>query len=1490
MRLWASEWTYTFNSQHGFGILFDHAGGEVYQKCFYEDGSLASGKGEEDFSAPIEELKRCIHGRWNSASSKAKRDTCEALISKAELSFSCAEYSTLYIHIKTGEEEFTVEVSKPAGKWYYDTKCSCKKWSCMHEKAAAMLTERRLNALQHAYVVSELAVDKSLFVDPKLISGIRNLEVKALDPSTVEEIRELIRMADSAKSGAYYRMLHRFLLNLEPDYDYDARFLEERYPFLLLALFENPGYREAVLDPGGYADPESYEERQHRSNRACLKRVLKEYQHAARALDEKGNMEEHPYKEFLLKYRENLPGLLRYYAEGKEMPEPADLPWLNQISGLPELSPEYIGAVAEKLDTMEQTEEAAAVLRTLTEKISAEQRVEIYSRLHHLSMPAEEIRGLGREDQLKMIRNTPLTQESFCYIMDDLLEQSDDAARGRFILYAAEQARKTGSMGLKQAIAARAEKLPDHRLLLSYVQYKLNVSGRYAMPEGDPEKETGTYFRCDYEISTDNQKVTAAFTVSDPETGSVLLYAMEEGGRLGQRETFLHHLGYTPETIRKVCLRGKEEKYREDIEKNREEQAAALFEKDHRKFALEYRRLCETLSEEKILYTEAGKIGIDWLIFREGGSNALAFKVGRSRMYVVKDAAEFVSSFRKGVTAEYGRDLILTHDTANLNDADAAVMKRLMTAKLAKGRRSEPGNKRYITVSDALLENILETLAGRTVLFNEAPCLIRLEPRKMRLKINGDYTLSTDLNSGSQAFFSLVGRGYLLTRRGEKEGAALDRVEGSPEEISLMNLVHQNPSVSIRPILKDFRKNIYSRFFELFDVDKAVQQQFVMSRLRLNTYFDFEKGVITARTVLLRDEREIGPEALDRMDRARVELLETYLQALGFADGILSEESRVLAFFKMDFTRLKTLTNVYLSEQLKNKELKSIGRPVIRVAYQNNLVRVFLEKSEFTDAELEQIIAGLRKKRKYILLDRDRIVDLDSDAARDFGEAVKDFGMDPKDLYRKKTVSIVNAIKAFSHERSCRVDKFLRDMIEEIRSFKEAEIPLPPLKAELRDYQAEGFRWLSILAKYGMGGILADDMGLGKTLQIIALLKSDRSRKPSLVVCPKSLVFNWMSEFTRFDGSTRVTAVYGTDAGRGGLISAINEKEKAVYITSYDSLRNDISRYTAEFNYVILDEAQYIKNVNALKTRSVKELKARHRFALTGTPIENSVVDLWSIFDFIMPGYFEELSGFRDTDPDVIARKAAPFILRRVKEDVLEDLPAKYERILSADMSEEQRRLYDAMRQEARKALETGGRAFDLLPYLTRLRQICVDPGMFVENYQGGSGKMDMLSSLIPEYLEAHHRILIFSQFVKALESVERMLKEKGIPASFLSGATSAKDRIKMMDDFNNGSGTDVFLISLKAGGTGLNLTGADTVIHLDPWWNVAAENQASDRTHRIGQTRNVEVIRLIAGESIEQRVVELQDLKKEVIRRIISDDDGSVTGASLEDIAFVLE
>ena len=1491
MYYYERRWTFTLNSKNKFGILFHQERNYEFQNAFYEGENLTSGKGAEDFSDPISRLEERLSEDRSLRSTQKTQEEINKMMAQATCSFSPGKDHALYAHLETKKEKFRITVSKPERRWYYEIRCSCGKERCIHEKAAAGFLKARIEALQHAYVVTDLEVDKSVFIEPELEKRILNLNTHKLDPDTIESIRSIIRLTDSARSDAYYWRVHRYLLDLSPSYEYDSRFLEDVFTELLLAFFEDPGYRKAVLDTDTYADPEDYEDRQHRSNRASLKRVLKEYGRAVKELDGKKDYGEHLYKEFLLKYREDRTGLFRYYAEGKRVIETADFPYLDKIAEMPSLNPEYLGAVAKKLDDVGQTDEAASVLSSLMKNLPQEQKVEIYSRLSHLSLSTEEIRSLGREEQLKMIWNTPVSKESFCYIMDDLLADSPAALRGKYILHAIKQARFSEIKGLKQEMTLRAESLPDNRLLIAYVLNLLMDREKPVCREGDPEKELTTYFSCGYEIVRDNKKLYAVFSVSEPVNGNLLLSVTEENGMLQQSRTSYSGLGYSPEIIRSVCLKGKEEKYREAFEKNQDALAAALFEKDHQKFAREYRQLCESLADEKILYTESGKVGIDWLIYRNEGSNALAFKVGRNRMYVVKDAVEFVNSFRKGLTTEYGKDLILTHDPANLDETDASIIKLLVTAKFTKGRRSEAGNKRYITISNALLGNILEALSGRTVFFNEIPCTIRLMPQKIRLKISSGHALSTDVNTRKQEFFNLAGKGFLLTHQGEQKNDTLDWVEGTPEEINLISLVYQNPSVSIRPILKDFRKNIYARFFELFDVDSSVQKDFVLSQLRLNTYFDFEKGVISCRTVMLRDEKEIRPENLtERIDRAKVELLESYLHTLGFEEGTLSEESRVLAFFKMDFARLKKLTNVYLSDRLKNKELNSIGKPVIRVTYQNNLVRVFLEKSEYTEKELEQIIAGLRKKRKYVLLDGDRIVDLDSDAARDFGETVKDFDMDPKDLYQKKTISMINAIKAFSHERSCRVDKYLRDMIEEIRSFKESEIPVPKLNAELRDYQTEGFRWLSILSKYGMGGILADDMGLGKTLQIIALIKSDRSRKPSLVICPKSLIFNWVSEFARFDGTTRVTAIYGTDTRRGELISAINPKEKAVYITSYDTLRNDIARYTEEFHYVVLDEAQYIKNVNALKTKSVKELKAAHRFALTGTPIENSVVDLWSIFDFIMPGYFEELSRFRDTEPAMIARKAGPFILRRVKEDVLEDLPPKYERILSADMSSEQRKLYDAMRQEARKALETGGKAFDLLPYLTRLRQICVDPEMFVENYQGGSGKMDMLTSLIPEYLEAHHRILIFSQFVKALEALEKRLNGMGIATSFLSGATSARDRVEMMDSFNNGSGIDVFLISLKAGGTGLNLTGADTVIHLDPWWNVAAENQASDRTHRIGQTRNVEVIKLIAGDSIEQRVVELQDIKKEVIRQVISDDDGSVTSASLEDIAFVLE
>lgn len=1481
-----SKWGITISPLHGLGILFAPDSDSRYCKCFYEDGTLETDVPFQDCCGAVIELQNLsfFENRWFSPSTTFL-NTVDRLVQNASCIFSMTSDAGIRVDLTSGSQKFALTVSHSPRYSYFDTTCSCGKKDCVHKVAAGKILKKALWNLRHAYVMTQQPVDKSLFVDPDVHLRVRNFD--CTKPGYMSEIRKITDHLTAVNNPDYYKAFHEMLLNLSLHYNYTSHMLDAYYTPLLLALFDLPGYQAALLPAGRFEEMDPEDDRQRKANIASMKRILKNYQKTVKTLDAV-NYTENPDLLFLLKYRSDLEGLLRYYAGPKPGLDSDDLPYLEQIAALPELDPQLVRSVAEKLDRFENPTEAASALRRMLAKLPQAEKVEIYSRMRNISMPAAEIQKLGREEQLKMIRNTPLTLESFSYIMNELLGDSGAAVRGQYLLFVIERIRASSDTALKKAVIRAITALANNRLLYVFALYRFSFSGSYSIQKGDPEKELSTYFSCTYSISRDSKTMHVAFSISDPESRMILLKSTEANGQLHLDQSFFNRLEYDPQLIRKVCLKDREEEYRAAIEENQEALAVYIFERQNKKFASEYQQLCNTLADTKILYTVDEKAGIEWQITREKDRNNLSFRVGHSKMYIVRDGLEFLEAFRTGTTKEYGKDLVLTHDPENLKAADASIIKMLLTAKYYRGAF---GNKRAISISDALLSSLLETLAGRTIVYNEMPCTIRLDERRIRERIHSDYTLSTDMTENDLDFLNLDGKGYVVSRQKPGGNLVMDRVIGPSEEINLISLVQQNPGVCIKPILKDFRKNIYSRFFELFDVDKAVEHDFTLSQIRLNTYFDFEKGVITSKTVVLRDGKEIKPEALtDRIDLAKVELLGTYLQNLGFEDGKMEDESRVLAFFKMDFTRLKTLTNVYLSENLQNKELKSIGKPVIRVTYQNNLVRVFLEKSDFSESELEQIISGLRKKRKYILLSGERIVDLDSEAARDFGETVKDFEMDPKDLYQKKTVSMINAIKAFSHERSCRVDQYLRDMIDEIRSFKEADITPPRLNAELRDYQVEGFKWLSILTKYGMGGILADDMGLGKTIQMIALIKSDPTRKPSLVVCPKSLVFNWISEFARFDGETAVTAIYGLDSRRTEIISSIREDEKAVYITSYDSLRNDISKYTCEFNYVVLDEAQYIKNVNALKTRSVKELKACHRFAMTGTPIENSVIDLWSIFDFIMPGYFEELSRFRDADTAVIARKAAPFILRRVKEDVLEDLPPKYERILSADMSDRQRKVYDAMRMDARKALEAGGKAFDMLPYLTRLRQVCVDPGMFVEGYQGGSGKLDMLSTLIPEYLAADHRILIFSQFVKALESVDRMLQEQGIPTYFLSGATPAKDRVEMMDSFNNGSGTNVFLISLKAGGTGLNLTGADTVIHLDPWWNVAAENQASDRTHRIGQVRNVEVIKLIASDSIEQRVVELQDLKKEVIRQVISDDDGSVTSASLEDIAFVLD
>ena len=424
-------------------------------------------------------------------------------------------------------------------------------------------------------------------------------------------------------------------------------------------------------------------------------------------------------------------------------------------------------------------------------------------------------------------------------------------------------------------------------------------------------------------------------------------------------------------------------------------------------------------------------------------------------------------------------------------------------------------------------------------------------------------------------------------------------------------------------------------------------------------------------------------------------------------------------------------------------------------------------------------------------------------------------------------------------------------------------------------------------------------MGLGKTIETIAFINTIKNDKPILIVSPKSLVFNWVSEFNKFAKDIPVYPIIGTVEERKKIIKKIKNDKFGVFFISYDSLRNEYENLTDfTFDLVILDEAQFIKNMHAKKTNAVKQMNALHTIALTGTPIENNIYDLWSIFDFLMPHYLLDYEDFKDSyesDEEyvkIVKNKVAPFILRRRKEDVLKDLPEKYEVIMTTEMSTEQRKLYDAFRLKAKEELKSkdgGSHVMEVLSIITRLRQICVDPSTFVDNFTGESGKITMLKEIIENKLKDNHRFLIFSQFVSALNIVKEEIEKMGIKYFMITGDTSAKERLRICNDFNNDEDYKIVLISLKAGGTGLNLVGADVVIHLDPWWNYSAQNQASDRAHRIGQTRTVEVIKLIAENSIEERVVSLQDEKKELVDKVISNDDSSIKKLSIKDLKSIL-
>lgn len=620
---------------------------------------------------------------------------------------------------------------------------------------------------------------------------------------------------------------------------------------------------------------------------------------------------------------------------------------------------------------------------------------------------------------------------------------------------------------------------------------------------------------------------------------------------------------------------------------------------------------------------------------------------------------------------------------------------------------------------------------------------------------------------------------------------------------------------------------------------------------------------------------------------------------------------------------LDELGEVLLSERLRSIRVQDSPNLTVRATLTSGLLDVAVNTSGLSAPDLVAYLASYKRKQKFVRLKNGDIMRLGEGVAA-VGELADGLGVDATDLAAgvsdlpvNRALFVDGLLRHAPGLRLSRNDEF-RALIRDFDTFADADFEVPAsLSGVLRPYQQDGFRWLEMLERFGFGGILADDMGLGKTLQVIAhiLARKEAGEKAdipadkadsaaTLVVCPASLVYNWTSELERFAPALDVVAVLGSKAARRKLIAAARDHD--VLVTSYDLMRRDVDLYEQEaFARVILDEAQYIKNPATQVARAAKRLPSRVRFALTGTPIENRTAELWSIFDFLMPGalgsrdtfskaYGGPVEGGDERATERLRCLVAPFILRRLKTDVLRDLPQKTENVLVARMAGEQLKLYQANQDRLARQIshelpaEFGRKKLQVLSELTRLRQICCDPSLAYEDYAGGSAKLDMCLELVSSAIDGGHRVLLFSQFTSMLDIIATRLAQAKVPCFVLTGSTSKEERRRLVARFQAGE-APVFLISLRAGGVGLNLTAADVVIHCDPWWNLAAQNQATDRAYRIGQERNVSVYKLICADTIEERIVAMQESKRELAEGLLSGEGVRSTSLSRDDILTLL-
>ncbi len=715
----------------------------------------------------------------------------------------------------------------------------------------------------------------------------------------------------------------------------------------------------------------------------------------------------------------------------------------------------------------------------------------------------------------------------------------------------------------------------------------------------------------------------------------------------------------------------------------------------------------------------------------------------------------------------------------------------------------------------------------------------------------------------------------------------------------LYETIYKEKYINIKNNMDVFLNNIYSYLKKYIEIDQQFLKKYEIKKLKINSYLNYINKKVFLKYDLIVDGNKVD-QIIEVYLNQIYENYKKTLYELGFVlindSFLLNNTNKIGLLIKGDYNILENFGEVYLSDSINKIKIKNKFDYKINIKYNNGLLNLET-KYNFTDEQIKKIIENYNANNKYVFLNDDTIFDIDNNF-KTYVKTLKDFNLDYTRVNKKEEKPLYEILKINSQNlKYFNIDDKLKKILNEISDYKKLNFELPSkLKNVLRNYQIEAFNWLKVLTKYNFSGILADEMGLGKSLEIISLILSDEIIKPTLIVVPASLIYNWKNEFNKWDESIVVTPIIGNKEEREKIIYNIKSDEKVVYITSYDLLKRDVFVYNKIFRFLIIDEAQFIKNEHAKKSKAVKKISSEIRFSLTGTPIENSISDLFSIFDFLMPGYLVKEDVFQNNnylennfdEKKYLITKISPFILRRTKKDCLNDLPLKLEETYYCKLEKDQRMIYDAFLLKTQKEFENNYNRINVLSNILRLRQICVHPKLVFSNYTNDSSKIELAFTLILKAINEGHKIVVFSQFTSAFRFLKEKFNDNMISFFELTGKTKPEERIKMVDNFNNQDNIKVFLVSLKAGGFGLNLVGADVAIHLDPWWNLALENQASDRIHRIGQMKKVQIIKLIASDTIEEKVIELQNNKKALFDFIIKNEN-TQKKLTDDDIKYIL-